>query len=104
MLNCTVLHWHLVNEFALHSNGASQRSQWSISCLGEVSIFMWPESGKTESPERLSFVNKKSESKDEKTSFNFRTCADFLTFRLLIIIYMILGYYLCRAGNTTLFH
>ena len=32
-VSCTVLHWHLVNELALHSKGASQRSQRIISCF-----------------------------------------------------------------------
>lgn len=37
-VNCTFAHWHLVNEFALHSNADWQRSQRTISCLECVII------------------------------------------------------------------
>ena len=32
-VSCTVVHWHLVNELALHSNGDWHRSQRTISCF-----------------------------------------------------------------------
>ena len=35
-VSCTLAHWHLVNEFALHSNGALQRSQCTVSCFGWI--------------------------------------------------------------------